>query len=125
MKKQRPVNLDLGTIRFPVTAIASILHRVTGVAAFIGIGILLWWLHLSLSSVEGFNSAASMAQHPFAKFIFWGIFSVLAYHLIVGVRHLLMDLGYFEELQSGNASAKVAFVISGILIILAGVWFIC
>ncbi|MGL4718829.1 MAG: succinate dehydrogenase cytochrome b556 subunit, partial [Kluyvera intermedia] len=31
VKKQRPVNLDLTTIRFPITAIASILHRVSGV----------------------------------------------------------------------------------------------
>ncbi|MEX7656203.1 succinate dehydrogenase, cytochrome b556 subunit, partial [Pseudomonas aeruginosa] len=41
MKKQRPVNLDLQTIRFPITAIASILHRVSGVITFIAVGILL------------------------------------------------------------------------------------
>jgi IS1 family transposase len=41
VKKQRPVNLDLQTIRFPVTAIASILHRVSGVITFVAVGILL------------------------------------------------------------------------------------
>ncbi|MEC7528360.1 MAG: succinate dehydrogenase, cytochrome b556 subunit, partial [Pseudomonadota bacterium] len=30
MKKQRPVNLELNTIKFPPSAISSILHRVTG-----------------------------------------------------------------------------------------------
>ncbi len=35
VKKQRPVNLDLQTIRFPITAIASILHRVSGVITFL------------------------------------------------------------------------------------------
>ncbi|MFP1528034.1 hypothetical protein ACLB1R_15495 [Escherichia coli] len=41
VKKQRPVNLDLQTIRFPITAIASILHRVSGVITFVAVGILL------------------------------------------------------------------------------------
>ncbi|MGL1161857.1 succinate dehydrogenase, cytochrome b556 subunit, partial [Vibrio parahaemolyticus] len=44
VNKQRPVNLDLTTIRFPVTAIASILHRVSGVITFVAVGILLWLL---------------------------------------------------------------------------------
>jgi hypothetical protein len=47
VKKQRPVNLDLKTIRFPVTAIASILHRVSGVITFVAVGILLWLLEKS------------------------------------------------------------------------------
>jgi succinate dehydrogenase / fumarate reductase cytochrome b subunit len=36
------------TIRFPVTAIASILHRVSGVITFVAVGILLWLLGTSL-----------------------------------------------------------------------------
>ncbi len=60
VKKQRPVNLDLQTIRFPITAIASILHRVSGVITFIAVGILLWLLGTSLSSPEGFQQAADI-----------------------------------------------------------------
>ncbi len=37
-----------------------------------------------------------------------GILTALAYHIAGGIRHLLMDLGHFEELESGAASAKVA-----------------
>ncbi|MCG8315811.1 MAG: succinate dehydrogenase, cytochrome b556 subunit, partial [Pseudomonadales bacterium] len=29
VSKERPVNLDLGAFRWPITAIASILHRVS------------------------------------------------------------------------------------------------
>ena len=36
MTGERPVNLDLTTFRFPITAIASILHRVCGVILFFG-----------------------------------------------------------------------------------------
>ena len=41
MSSERPVNLDLTTFRFPVTAIASILHRVCGVILFFGSFILM------------------------------------------------------------------------------------
>ncbi len=41
------------TIRFPITAIASILHRVSGVITFVAVGILLW-LGTSLSSQKVF-----------------------------------------------------------------------
>ena len=58
----------------------------------------------------------------FAKLIAWGLLSALAYHSVVGVKHLFMDAGHFEELESGMLAAKAALVISGVLIVLAGVW---
>jgi len=122
VKKQRPVNLDLQTIRFPVTAIASILHRVSGVITFVAVGILLWLLGLSLSSPEGFAHAAAIMNSFFVKFIFWGILTALAYHVCGGIRHLLMDFGYLAEtLESGTRSAKISFVITVVLSLLAGV----
>jgi len=122
VKKQRPVTLDLSTIRFPVTAISSILHRVSGVITLVAIGILLWLLGLSLSSPEGFQHAASIMDGFFAKFIMWGILTALAYHAVSGIRHMLMDFGYLAEtLQVGKRSAHMTFVITVVLAILAGV----
>lgn len=121
-KKQRPVNLDLTTIQFPVTAIASILHRVSGVITFVAIGILLWLLGLSLSSEEGFASASAIMGGFFAKFIMWGILTALAYHAVGGIRHGLMDIGYLEETFAvGKRSAWISFAITVVLSILAGV----
>ena len=91
VKKQRPVNLDLQTIRFPITAIASILHRVSGVITFVAVGILLWLLGTSLSSPEGFEQASAIMGSFFVKFIMWGILTALAYHVVVGIRHMMMD----------------------------------
>ncbi|HGM7058322.1 TPA: succinate dehydrogenase cytochrome b556 subunit [Serratia marcescens] len=122
VKKQRPVNLDLQTIRFPVTAIASILHRVSGVITFVAVGILLWLLGLSLSSQEGFLQAAAIMNSFIVKFIFWGILTALAYHICGGIRHLLMDFGYIEEsLAAGTCSAQVAIGLTVVLSVLAGV----
>lgn len=121
-EKQRPVNLDLQTIRFPITAIASILHRVSGVITFIAVGILLWLLGTSLSSPEGFQQATDIMDGFIVKFIMWGILTALAYHVVVGIRHMLMDFGYLEEtFEAGQRSAKISFVITVVLSLLAGV----
>ena len=87
-RKTRPVNLDLQTIHFPITAIASILHRVSGVITFVAIGILLWLLSISLSSPVGFMEASDIVDGFFVKFILWGILTALAYHIAGGIRHL-------------------------------------
>ena len=54
-KDERPVNLDISTIRLPLAAYASITHRISGVILFVGIGILLWMLDKSLSGPAGFG----------------------------------------------------------------------
>ncbi|WP_199911793.1 succinate dehydrogenase cytochrome b556 subunit [Dongshaea marina] len=118
-KKQRPVNLELATIRFPITAIASILHRVSGVIIFVALAVLLWLLNLSLSSPEGFSHVASLVDNFFVKFILWAILTALGYHICAGVRHLVMDLGYCEEKESGKMSAKVSFIVAIVLAILS------
>ncbi|WP_413110546.1 succinate dehydrogenase cytochrome b556 subunit [Thaumasiovibrio sp. DFM-14] len=119
--KYRPVNLDLQTIRFPVTAIASILHRISGVIMFVAVGILLWLLSTSLSSPEGFRRVSELMNSFVVTMIIWSILIALFYHIVIGIRHLLMDLGYFEEMDLGIKSAWVSFAITGVLALIAGV----
>lgn len=122
VKKQRPVHIDLQTIRFPATAIASILHRISGVIMLFAVGILIWMLNESLASPESFAGLQSLFDNLLVKFVIWGILTALGYHLIVGLRHLIMDTGRWEELASGLASAKIAFVISAAFSIIVGIW---
>ncbi|MCJ8350553.1 MAG: succinate dehydrogenase, cytochrome b556 subunit [Moritella sp.] len=105
----------------PIAAIASILHRISGVIMFFAVGILLWLLTESISSEQGFQNAQEIVSGFFGTFILWGILTALAYHIAGGIRHLLMDMGYFEELESGALSAKVSFVATVVLSILAGI----
>ncbi|MEO9274901.1 succinate dehydrogenase, cytochrome b556 subunit [Marinomonas sp. 5E14-1] len=123
MNKKRPVNLDISTISMPVTAVVSILHRITGIILFVGLVFLFYAFDLSLQSQEGFDQVVSVFQTSFlAKFIIWGVVSALMYHLVAGVKHLFMDLGYFEELESGRNAAVANLAIATVLIVLAGVW---
>lgn len=122
MKKQRPVNLDLQTISLPLPGLASILHRISGVIMFVATGILMWFFAESLSSPLGFANVQDIMSSFLAKFVFWGILTALAYHLVVGVRHIIVDMGYGEELDSANTTARISMVITLILSVLAGVW---
>ncbi|MEP0073761.1 MAG: succinate dehydrogenase, cytochrome b556 subunit [Marinomonas sp.] len=123
MNKKRPVNLDISTISMPVTAVVSILHRITGIILFVGLVFLFYAFDLSLQSQEGFDQVVNVLQTSFlAKFIIWGVVSALMYHLVAGVKHLFMDLGHFEELESGRNAAVANLAIAAILIVLAGVW---
>lgn len=122
MNKQRPVNLDISTIKLPITAYVSITHRVSGVIMLAGILVLLWMLDQSLSSQQSFDSLKDILTSPVAKLVLWGVLSALAYHFAMGVRHLIMDLGAGETLEGGKLGAKVALVFAVLLIVLAGVW---
>ena len=79
MKKQRPVNIDLTTIKMHPAANASILHRVSGVIMVFAIGILLLTLSTSLSSAEGFAQIQGYLDGFFFTFIIFGCLSALTY----------------------------------------------
>ena len=123
MNKKRPVNLDLRTIKQPLPAITSILHRVSGVVLFFGAIFMMYALSLSLESQAGFDQAAQMLSESFiAKFIAWGLTSAVLYHFLAGLKHLVMDAGYWEEIESGRAAAKATLIIAAVATLLAGVW---
>ncbi len=121
MDKKRPVNLDLTKFRFPLPAITSIIHRITGVALFVGVWFLLWALEASLTSEQSFNELKAFFDGFFVKIFFWGIAAALLYHLVAGVKHLLMDIGIGETLEGGVKGAKITIAASAVLILLAGI----
>lgn len=122
MKDTRPVNLNLFVFRWPITAITSILHRLSGVLIFLGTALLLYLLQMSLTSQAGFNDAAELLQGFWVKLALWAVVSGLLYHLIAGIKHLLMDVGIGETLSGGKTGAILVLVLSTIAIVIAGVW---
>lgn len=122
MNKNRPVNLDISTISLPAAALVSILHRVSGIVLFAVVALLLCMLDASLESEQGFADMAAAFNSIPAKLILWASLAALIYHLLAGVRHMLMDLGIGESLEGGRRSAVTVLVLSVILILLVGVW---
>ncbi len=122
MNKQRPINVYLLTYKYPVTAIISVLHRVSGAFVFLLIPLLLWMLASSLASPQQFDELQGMLGNPMMKLILWLFLSALLYHLVAGIRHLAMDFGVGESLNSACRSAWAVAIIAAILILLTGIW---
>lgn len=121
MNRVRPVNLNLFTIRFPLPAIVSILHRISGVFLFISIPIILWALDYSLTQ-DGFDAMHDWRGNILTKLMIWAILAGFLYHFVAGIRHLLSDIHIGSTLRSGRRTALLALVISIVLILLAGIW---
>ena len=123
MDEKRPVNLDLGTIKLPITSYVSILHRVSGVITFFTLAVFLWMLDISLASEQSFNDLAAMFASPICQFIIWGSLAALAYHAVAGIRHMIMDFGVGEDsFASGRNSDWAAMIIAAIGIALITWW---
>ena len=88
---------------------------------FVMLGVLLYLLDESLESSESFVRVQDWMDGFLVKFVVWGILSALLYHLVSGIKHLIQDMGYMETMEGATNGAKVAIVVSVILIVLAGV----
>ncbi len=119
---KRPVNLSLWTMHFPVMAIVSILHRASGVVLFLFIPALLAVLDRSLKSEESFNRLALFFSHSITKFFIWSFLVALLYHVLAGIRHLVMDIGIAETLRGGKNSSFIVLGLSGLGAVMLGVW---
>jgi len=122
VKTKRPVNLDIGTIKLPITSYVSILHRVSGVVLFLAVALMLWVLDMSLASEQSFQSLKECLSSPIAQFVIWAALAALAYHVVAGIRHLIMDLGVGEDsFETGRRSAWLVVVVAvAVIISLAG-----
>jgi succinate dehydrogenase / fumarate reductase cytochrome b subunit len=121
MRDTRPKNLNLFTIRFPLPAIVSGLHRISGVLLFILVPFLLWALSFSLTS-RGFDVMGEWLSNVYVKCVLWLFLIPFIFHLIAGIRHLLSDIHIGDTLQGGRRGALLTMLFSFVFIILAGVW---
>lgn len=122
MNKKRPVNLDLGSLKFPPMAIASVLHRISGVALFLLLPFMLYLFSQSVQSEASFAEMKNSLANPVYKLILWAFGSALIYHVIAGIRHLLMDMGFGEHLSTGRRTALIVIVLAVISSIFLGFW---
>lgn len=122
MNDTRPVNLDLATVKFPITAIASITHRVCAVISWVGIAALLMVLCSALNSADDYSRTIGLLSSNFlVKFCVWGFLSAFAYYCFATAKHIVQDFGFFEDLAGGVMISWLSLGLGGIFTLLAGV----
>lgn len=120
--RRLPVFLNLAQIRFPIGAIASIAHRVSGVLLFITLPVIALLFDASLRSEQVFASLRKLLSSPLSVVAATVLVWALVHHVLAGVRHLLMDVGVGSELARARASARLVLLAAPVLALLFLVW---
>ena len=106
--QERPVYLDLTKIRLPMSAFSSITHRLSGIYVFfVTLPLLLYIISESTSSKSHFDQLLiSLNTINIFSIFFYISISIFWYHILTGIRHLIMDFFHVgESLQGANYSA--------------------
>jgi succinate dehydrogenase / fumarate reductase cytochrome b subunit len=111
--RNRPVFLDLRRIRFPVGAVASILHRITGALLLLAVPAGLGLAAYSTRSPAHFRAVAAWLDGPWAALVLALLLGAVAHHLLAGVRILLMDAGVGVRVATARRTAWGALVAAG------------
>ena len=122
--KSRPIHLNLFKMTFPPMAIVSILHRLSGVLLFLFLPFALYTLSQSLGSHSDFSALKQLLDTIPMKLLMWIFLSAVAFHVMAGLRHMLMDCGLAESVQSGRRSAYfiIFFEVVAVILIGVGLW---
>ncbi len=109
-RARRPVFLNFARIRFPVGAVASIGHRISGLLLVVALPFAVLALERSLAVAPGVDTLLEKLQSPAGRLALAILSWAAAHHLFAGVRHLLMDVGVGSELSPARASAWAALL---------------
>ena len=110
---QRPVYLDLTKIRLPMSAFSSITHRLSGMYVFfVTLPAMLYLIYCSTSSKVNFDRLMiDMSLVSFKSIFIYISLLIFWYHILTGVRHLIMDFLHIgESLHGSNYSAIFVLV---------------
>lgn len=123
-QKSRPKNLNLLTIKLPINALVSILHRATGCILFLMLPVILLLLQWSLSSALHFETVIAILHSPFIKLMLLGLAWAFFHHFFAGIRHLAMDVHWMTTLMKARYTSKVVLVLGVIatLILAVKLW---
>lgn len=118
MQKNRPKNLNLMSIRLPINALVSILHRVSGAILYLILPLLLLSLQLSLKSADDYQQLANLIRSPTIKLMLIGLAWAFFHHFFAGIRHLAMDVHWMTSLQKARFSGRVVLWLGAIAVVI-------
>ena len=122
-KMHRPKNLNLFTIRLPINAVVSILHRASGVGLFLALPLILLALQYSVGSPESYAILTNLFDTWFIKLVLIGLSWAFFHHFFAGIRHLLQDIHWMTSLQKARFSGKAVLYLVALAVAIFA-WFI-
>lgn len=115
---KRPKNLNLLTIKLPINALVSILHRASGVILFLLLPIMLLTFQQSLESEASYIVLRQVFAHWLVKLFLVGCSWAFFHHFYAGIRHLLQDVHWMTSLQKSRFTGRVVLVLVGMSVLI-------
>ena len=115
----RPLSPHLQVWRWHITLFTSILHRVTGMALYVGFLILAGWAMSLAAGPAAYAQYRVLLGSLPGKVVLFGLTVSVFYHLAAGVRHLAWDAGQgFEpKMADQTGAAAIGFgVVAAIMV---------
>jgi len=81
------------TYRWTLTMALSIVHRITGIALYVGTLLMAWWLIAAASGPVAYANIQGFTSSWVGRLVLLGYTWALLHHLLGGVRHFIWDLG--------------------------------
>lgn len=110
MRQRRPVFLNLARIRYPIGAMASIGHRLSGIVLLAALPFAALALDRSFSSEARFEELLGTLQSGPGRAAMVLLAWACAHHLLAGLRHLLSDIGIGASLAASRRSAWLVLI---------------
>ena len=115
---ERPLSPHLQIYRPQITAVSSILTRITGNALIVAVVLGVWWLLAAATSDAYFATADAVVRSWFGKLVFLGSIWAVWYHYLAGLRHLYFDAGHGLDVPTAEKLGWACIIGSVVLTVL-------
>lgn len=122
-KNTAPVFLNLFRIHFPVSAVTSIAHRISGTLLFLSFPFLVYLLGLSLQGPTEYQQAIAYFEPLCTRLVMALLVWSLFHHLLSGIRFLIIDLGIGVGLRQARGSAWLVNLL-GLAFLVVSLWWV-
>ena len=116
-EQDRPLSPHVTIYAWPLNAVLSILHRMTGSVLLVGAVLVVCWLMAASISKPLFDCVNALMTSIPGDIVMLGLLAALCFHFVNGIRHLVWDAGAGFDSRTvrltaiaGLCSAAVLFV---------------
>ena len=109
-KINRPLSPHATIYRWPLNAIMSIMHRISGVGMILGGVIIVWVFTAATISEEYYQFTTAIITSTLVDLVLYGSLVAFWFHYFNGIRHLFWDVGLTFEEKNIQISAYLGLV---------------
>jgi len=118
--RARPVSPHLQIYRFTMTMTMSIVHRITGIANYVGAAILALWLLSAAVGGAFFDLTNLIVGSWFGQLVLFGYTWSLFHHALGGIRHFVWD--FLQAMDPAGREMIVRLQLALSILLTIGAW---